>query len=124
MLRLRCLACGLTVPYKGSAGDLCPRCLVRDEQAVALIPISDQPSFASGRTMGSLRIHTSLQGGRHTIAVRFPLREERTVESIVYQRHTIDWRGDQIVAMSPPQIPNPNMPPLPAPSLPMFPSCK
>src|SRR5207245_4781758 len=65
-----------------------------------------------------------MKGGRHTIAVRFPMREERTVESIVYQRHTIDWRGDQIVAMSPPQIPNPNMPPLPAPSLPMFPSCK
>ena len=65
-----------------------------------------------------------VKGGRHTIAVRFPMREERTVESIVYQRHTIDWRGDQIVAMSPPQIPNPNMPPLPAPSLPMFPSCK
>ena len=67
MLRLRCLACGLTVPYKGSAGDLCPRCLVRDDQAVALIPISDQPSSVSGRSMGSLRIHTSLQGGRHTI---------------------------------------------------------
>jgi len=67
MLRLRCLACGLTVPYKGSAGDLCPRCMVRDEQAVALIPVSDQTSFVPGRTMGSLRIHTSVQGDGHTI---------------------------------------------------------
>jgi anti-anti-sigma factor len=65
MLRLRCLACGLTVPYKGSAGDLCPRCLVREERAVALIPVSDQPS--RGATMGNLRIHTHTQGQLHTI---------------------------------------------------------
>jgi anti-sigma B factor antagonist len=65
VLRLRCLACGLTVPYKGSAGDFCPRCLVREERAVALIPVSDRPS--RGATMGNLRIHASAQGERHTI---------------------------------------------------------
>ena len=67
MLRLRCIACGLTVPYKGSQGDLCPRCLVRDDEAVALIPVSDQPSSVFGATMGRLRIYTRVQGERHTI---------------------------------------------------------
>jgi hypothetical protein len=62
-------------------------------------------------------------GGPRRITVRFPVREERTVETIVYQRHTIDWRGDQIVAMSPPAAPDANMPPLPVPSIPMFPRC-
>jgi anti-sigma B factor antagonist len=65
VLRLRCLACGLTVPYKGSEGDLCPRCLVRDEEAVALIPVSDQPSY--GGITGRLRMYTKVQGERHTI---------------------------------------------------------
>jgi anti-sigma B factor antagonist len=67
MLRLKCLNCGLTVPYKGSRGDLCPRCLVREERAVTLIPVSDQPS--STATMGSLRIHTQVQGERHTLSI-------------------------------------------------------
>jgi anti-sigma B factor antagonist len=67
VLRLRCLACGLTVPYKGSEGDLCPRCLVRDEEAVALIPVSDQPSSVFGGTMGRLRIYTRVHGDCHTI---------------------------------------------------------
>ncbi len=43
--------------------------------------------------------------------VRFPLREERTVESLDYQPFTIDWCGDQMVA-------------LPPVSIPMFPRCK
>ena len=62
--------------------------------------------------------------GDQPVTVTFPLREERTVESIVYQRFTIDWRGDQIVAMCPPAIPDAAMEPLPRPSLPMFPACR
>jgi anti-sigma B factor antagonist len=68
MLRLKCLNCGLTVPYKGSRADLCPRCLVRDERAVTLIPVSDQPSAQA--TMGSLRIRTTVDGDRHVVAIR------------------------------------------------------
>lgn len=67
MLRLKCLNCGLTVPYKGSKGDFCPRCLVREERAVTLIPVSDQPS--RGATIGSLRIHTQVEGERHTVSI-------------------------------------------------------
>lgn len=67
MLRLRCLACGLTVPYKGSEGDLCPRCLVRDDEAVTLIAVSDQPSSVFGPTTGRLRIYARVQDDRHTI---------------------------------------------------------
>jgi anti-anti-sigma factor len=67
VLRLKCLACGLTVPYKGSEGDLCPRCLVRDEEAVALIQVSDQVSGAATGTMGRLRVYTRVTPDRHTI---------------------------------------------------------
>lgn len=59
-----------------------------------------------------------------TVIVKFPLREARTVETVVYQPFTIDWRGDQIVAMSPPAVPNPQMEALPPRSIPMFPLCK
>jgi anti-sigma B factor antagonist len=69
MLRLRCLACGLTVPYKGSSGDLCPRCLVREGQAVTLIPVSDQPSSLAGRPIGRLRMQSTTEGDRHTIVL-------------------------------------------------------
>jgi anti-sigma B factor antagonist len=55
------------VPYKGSEGDLCPRCLVRDEEAVVLIPVSDQPSSISEGTMGRLRVYARAQDDRHTI---------------------------------------------------------
>ena len=48
-----------------------------------------------------------------TINIDFPMCEERTVESIAYKRYTIDWRGNQIIAMSPE-----------AEHLPMFPSCE
>jgi anti-sigma B factor antagonist len=67
MLTLKCLSCGLTVPYKGSKGDLCPRCLVREERAVTLITVSDQP--ARRATMGSLRIRTKVDGERHVVSV-------------------------------------------------------
>jgi anti-sigma B factor antagonist len=69
MLKLRCLACGLTVPYKGSTGDLCPRCMVRERKAVALIPVSDQPVSMAGRSMGSLRLNTRVEGNRQTIVL-------------------------------------------------------
>ena len=65
MLRLRCLACGLLLPYKGSATDLCPRCLVSQRQAVSLIPVTDVP--VSRATMGGLRVYTRVEGDRHTI---------------------------------------------------------
>ena len=65
MLRLRCLACGLTVPYKGSPSDICPRCLVSDKRAVALIQVSDAP--ASQATAGRLRVNTRVDGRRQTI---------------------------------------------------------
>jgi len=44
--------------------------------------------------------------------VTFPMCETRTVEQISDRSYTIDWRGDQIVAMSPP-----------AEHRPMFPAC-
>jgi anti-anti-sigma factor len=69
MLRLRCLSCGLDVPYKGSAGDLCPRCQVRKGQAVELITISDQPSVAGRRTIGHLRIYTAVSDRRHLLTL-------------------------------------------------------
>ena len=65
MLRLRCLVCGLTVPYKSSTSDLCPRCLVSGKGAVALIQVSDAP--ASQATAGHLRLNARVDGGRHTI---------------------------------------------------------
>lgn len=58
------------------------------------------------------------------VTVEFPVPEERTVETMVYQPFTIDWRGDQIVAMSPPATPNPQMAALPPRSMPMFPLCR
>ena len=67
MLRLKCLSCGLDVPYKGSAGDLCPRCQVRKGQAVELITVSDQPSVAGRQTIGHLRIYNTVKDGRHVL---------------------------------------------------------
>jgi len=42
-----------------------------------------------------------LRASGKNIAVCFPVREERTVESVAYKRYMIDWRGDQIVGMWP-----------------------
>jgi stage II sporulation protein AA (anti-sigma F factor antagonist) len=69
MLRLKCLSCGLDVPYKGSAGDLCPRCQVRKGQAVELIPVSDQPAVAGRQTIGHLRIFNSVKDQRHVLTL-------------------------------------------------------
>ena len=43
--------------------------------------------------------------------ITFPMREIRTVESICFENYTIDWQGDQIVAMSPPAKHRPMFPP-------------
>ena len=67
MLRLRCVKCGLNVPYKGSARDLCPRCQLRDDQAVAMIPVSDRP--ASTAVAGRLVARTKSQGDVRTIVL-------------------------------------------------------
>src|SRR5256885_9819522 len=68
MLRLKCLSCGLTTPYRGSRGDLCPRCLARQRKAVQLITCSDEPSLR--RAQSRLQIDTLVDGGRHTILLR------------------------------------------------------
>ena len=73
-------------------------------------------------TAGYLRIAGT--GARRDVVVQFPLRDERTVETMVGQSFTIDWRGDQIVAMSSPAAPNPNGAPIPPASFPMFPRCQ
>jgi anti-sigma B factor antagonist len=65
LLRMKCLNCGLTVPYKWSRGDHCPRCEVREGKAVALIPVGDQPS--SSGLAGRLVMRTLVEGDRHTI---------------------------------------------------------
>ena len=69
MITLRCLGCGLTVAYKASAVDFCPRCLMRDRRRVKLIPVSDRPSSMTGRSMGSLSIHTTVDGTHHKISL-------------------------------------------------------
>jgi anti-sigma B factor antagonist len=69
MIRLKCLNCGMTAPYKGSGGDYCPRCLVREQKAVELITFSDEPSSASGRSQGRLIITTSAEVDRYTLAL-------------------------------------------------------
>jgi anti-anti-sigma factor len=69
MLRLKCLNCGLAVRYRGSGADVCPRCLARTHQAVQLIPVSDQPSRSSRRSIGRLSIHTTAHGERRTVAL-------------------------------------------------------
>lgn len=62
-------------------------------------------------------------GTARLVTFEFPLQEERTVETMVGQPFTIDWRGDQIVAMSPPENPNPDGAPIPPARFPMFPRC-
>ena len=69
MIKLRCLTCGLTIAYRGSDAELCPRCMVRDQQAVRLIAISDQVSAVAGRTMGRLSIATTAESQHTTITL-------------------------------------------------------
>ena len=86
MITLRCLNCGLTVLYEGSDGDFCPRCLARAQRAVQLIPISDRPSSAAGRSMGRLRVQTSVLGTRHL----FVLSGELDIASAPMLEATLD----------------------------------
>jgi anti-sigma B factor antagonist len=65
MLRLKCIKCGLIVPYKNSRQDLCPRCEVRDGQAIGLITVSDQPG--STGVAGRLQLRSSTAGAVCTI---------------------------------------------------------
>lgn len=51
--------------------------------------------------------------GYQAITVEFPMRDARIVESIAFKQYTIDWRGDQIVAMLPPGEYMPMFPPCP-----------
>lgn len=61
--------------------------------------------------------------GEGEFTVDFPLRKERTVESVLYQPYMIDWQGDQIVAMS--TLPASNLAePTPPALIPMFPRCR
>lgn len=68
-------------------------------------------------------LHIAGTGSAQSVIVQFPLREERTVETMAGQAFTIDWRGDQIVAMSPPAEPNSAGAPIPPVGIPMFPRC-
>lgn len=66
MIKLKCMACGLTVAYRESRGDLCPRCL-GGGQAVQLLPVSDRPSRTSQSTIGRLSINSKHQDDKHTL---------------------------------------------------------
>jgi anti-anti-sigma factor len=70
MIRLKCLDCGLTTPYKGSKGEYCPRCLAREQKAVRLITFSDEVSPLVRGSMGRLSVLTRTEHGRHTILLR------------------------------------------------------
>jgi anti-anti-sigma factor len=67
MLRLKCLGCGLTTPYRGSKGELCPRCLARERKAIRLIPVGDEAP--SARSQNALQLETLVEGDRHTIVL-------------------------------------------------------
>jgi anti-anti-sigma factor len=67
MLRLKCLGCGLTTPYLGSRGELCPRCLARKQKAVQLIAVGDEAPPA--RSQSRLVVERTVDGDRHTISM-------------------------------------------------------
>ena len=69
MIVLKCLNCGLTVAYRASEADFCPRCLVRDRQSVKLLPVSDRPASVSGRSMGRMSIHSTGQGADRKLSL-------------------------------------------------------
>lgn len=70
MITLKCLNCGLAIPYQGSEGDLCPRCMAREGQAVRLIQVSDRVSPGPRASMGRLSIHSVEREQRHTIVLK------------------------------------------------------
>lgn len=69
MIRLTCFACGLAIPYRGSDGDLCPRCLARRQHGVVLVPVSDRPATVSRVAVGRLRIQRKERDGRIVLAL-------------------------------------------------------
>jgi len=69
MITLKCLNCGLAIPYQGSDGDHCPRCMARAGQVVRLIQVSDRVSPGSRASMGRLSIHSYEREHRHTIVL-------------------------------------------------------
>jgi anti-anti-sigma factor len=70
MITLKCLNCGLAIPYQGSDGDHCPRCMSRAGQAVRLIQVSDRVSPGPRASMGRLSIHSVDREERHTIVLK------------------------------------------------------
>jgi anti-anti-sigma factor len=69
VIRLKCLACGLAVPYNGSQADHCPRCFAREHRIVGLVQVSDRPSVPHQASMGRLTVATSSEGARYTVAL-------------------------------------------------------
>jgi anti-sigma B factor antagonist len=84
MLRLKCLGCGLTTPYRGSKGELCPRCLARERKAIRLIPVGDEAP--SARSQNRLQMETLVEGDRHTIVLsgELEIASAATLEAAVF----------------------------------------
>jgi hypothetical protein len=76
--------------------------------AGALEVVADGQPVSGSRHNGYLTLAAAVRD----VTLAFPVAEKRTRESITYVTHTIDWRGDQIVAMSPCGVLRP-----------MFPAC-
>ena len=78
-------------------------------------PVDDVTLKVDGRETAPRIFNSYLlipaEEGTWSAVVTFPLRQARTVESICYVDYTIEWRGDQIVAMSPPAKHRPMFPP-------------
>jgi len=55
--------------YKGSEGDLCPRCWVREGRAIELVMCSDEPSPVSKGAVGRLSMQTAVEEARHVITL-------------------------------------------------------
>lgn len=96
MIRLTCFACGLSIPYRGSEGDLCPRCLARRQHGVVLVPVSDRPAAVSRMTVGRLRIQKKNRDGRIVLVLNgeldissVPVLEEELVHACSEEKDVI-----------------------------------
>lgn len=83
-----------------------PDWAAKDEVTLRVDGIGHTPAFPGAY------LCVPAEASTQTIHIGFPVPNSRSVESIAYKRYTIDWRGDQIVAMSPA-----------GKFLPMFPPC-
>lgn len=72
-----------------------PEWASKDQVTLQVDGVGRPPSFLTSFLIVPAEAQTQ------TIDIGFPVRQMRNVESIAYKRFTIDWRGDQIVAMSP-----------------------